>query len=185
MNRAVFLDRDGVINKAVIKNGKPYPPKNLDTLELIDNVKDLLHLLKKEGFKLIVVTNQPDVARKKISKRTVDLINNYLLNLLPIDNIETCFHDDSDNCICRKPLPGLILSSAKRYNIDLKKSYLIGDRWKDIAAGKAANCKTIFIDYNYDEINSIRADITTFSLKEAVEKILTDNEKKNEIFGQS
>ena len=182
MNKAVFLDRDGVVNKAVIKNGKPIPPKNLQNLELTEGVLALLNSLKKEGFILLVITNQPDVARKKIDKSVVEEINKYLIDTLPIDEIKTCFHDDIDNCNCRKPLPGLIYEAAQTYNIDLKTSYFIGDRWKDISAGYSANCKTIFIDYGYDEVNDIKADFTTFNLKDAVNIIIEDKREKDGIF---
>jgi len=175
-NKAIFLDRDGVVNKAIVKRGKPYPPQNIEELILTENVRYFLNLLKDQNYKLIVVTNQPDVARKITSREMVNNINNYLLECLPIDSVETCFHDDYDRCSCRKPLPGLILKAAHKYDINLKASYLIGDRWKDISAGMAASCKTIFIDYKYNEYNSIKADFNVLNLKEAVQIILKRDE---------
>jgi D-glycero-D-manno-heptose 1,7-bisphosphate phosphatase len=150
-NKAVFLDRDGVLNKVILKNGRPYPPSNILELKLCEGVKEGLYKIKSKGYLLIGVTNQPDVSRGKTTKEMVEEINNSLLRSLPLDDIKTCFHDDVDQCFCRKPKPGMIMESAIHKNIDLSKSYIIGDRKKDIDAGKNAGCKTIFIDYNYEE----------------------------------
>jgi len=172
MSKAVFLDRDGVINRAIIRDGKPFSPSSLENLEILPGVKKALTDLRLGGYMLIVVTNQPDVARGKASRDSVDVINNYLLNHLPIDEIQTCFHDDKDICKCRKPLPGLLLESAKRHEVNLKKSYMVGDRWKDIEAGIAAGCKTIFIDYGYLERRPENFDHIVKSLIEASNLIL-------------
>jgi D-glycero-D-manno-heptose 1,7-bisphosphate phosphatase len=151
IRRAVFLDRDGVINKAVVRNGVPFPPASLEETKIIPGVKEGLSLLKDANYMLIVVTNQPDVARGKVEKKNVEAINSWLSQSLPLDEIRTCYHDDVDKCDCRKPKPGLILESAHLHNIDLRQSFMIGDRWRDIAAGEAAGCRTIFIDYGYAE----------------------------------
>jgi D-glycero-D-manno-heptose 1,7-bisphosphate phosphatase len=149
--RAVFLDRDGVINRAIVRDGKPYPPSTPDELELMPGVEGALRRLKSAGFLLIVVTNQPDVARGTATRVDVDRIHATLARTLPIDEFCVCFHDDSDHCTCRKPLPGMLLDSAVRWHIDLAKSYMIGDRWRDVAAGQAAGCDAVFIDHGYDE----------------------------------
>ena len=120
--KAVFLDRDGVLNRAIIRDGKPYPPTSLERLEILPGVKEVLSRLRISGYLLVVVTNQPDVARGTISKDTVEDIHRYMLKNLPLDEISTCFHDDSDNCACRKPKPGAILSAAKKHGLDLKSS---------------------------------------------------------------
>lgn len=151
MNKAIFFDRDGVINKSIIKNNKPCPPKNLEELELIDGIHLLIWGLKQKGFLIFVITNQPDVARGTQTKSMVEALNTNIKKELPIDEIFTCYHDDGDNCICRKPMPGFILQAKDKYNIDLKQSWVIGDRWKDIQAGKHADCFTIFVDYGYCE----------------------------------
>lgn len=151
MNRAVFLDRDGIVNKAIVKDGKPYPPKDVNQIHFIKYFQNVMNRLKKEGFKVFVFTNQPDVARGTQTKEQVEKINNYIFKKLPIDKIYCCYHDDKDNCECRKPKPGMILQAAKEFDIDLKKSWVIGDRSKDIEAGIAAGCKTIFVDYGYKE----------------------------------
>jgi len=172
LNKAIFLDRDGVINEPVILNGKPYPPATVNELKLFDGVAESLLALREAGYLLIVVTNQPDVARGKTPMRVVNEINNYLMSNLPLDAIHVCFHDDSDQCNCRKPLPGLLLNAAKEFNIELSESYMVGDRWKDIAAGQAAGCKTVWIDACYDEKKPVNPDITVSSLWEASKIIL-------------
>lgn len=178
MNKAVFLDRDGVINRAIILDGKPFPPPTIEELEILPGVEQALSSLRRNGYMLIVVTNQPDVSRGKTSRESVDLINEFLLTNLSIDEIQTCFHDDKDACMCRKPLPGLVLNAAQKHGIDLKKSYVIGDRWKDIDAGVAAGCKTIFIDYGYQEKHPINFDHRVRSLLEASNLILKDKNGK-------
>lgn len=175
MKRAVFLDRDGVINKAVVINGKPYPPANLDAMELIPYVSEGLDILSKEGYLLIVITNQPDVARKKLSRHSVEEIHTYLGHCLPITEFKTCYHSDEHHCDCRKPAPGALLSAAKKYTIDLSKSYMIGDRWRDIEAGEQAGCQTIFIDYAYAEKQPTTMNFRVQTFKEAVHIILGRN----------
>ncbi|TAK74927.1 MAG: HAD family hydrolase [Gammaproteobacteria bacterium] len=164
--RAVFLDRDGVINRAIIKSGKPYPPATLDEVEIIEDVPAALAILKDLGFLLIGATNQPDVARGTTTKEFVETVNAILVKELPLLDIKVCYHDDTGGCYCRKPLPGLLLQAAKEHNIDLTKSIMIGDRWKDIDAGKNAGCQTIWINRVYSE-KSPTPDFTTTSLLEA------------------
>ena len=175
MPNAVFLDRDGVINSAVVVNGKPFPPSNLSELNLLKGVQQALRLLDDAGWLLIVVTNQPDVARGTKSKKDIENIHSYLSAILPIKEFKVCYHDDADNCSCRKPLPGMILDAAKIYNINLVNSYMIGDRWRDIEAGLNAGCKTIFIDYNYDERQPENFDYSAKSLIEATGIILGES----------
>jgi len=172
MRRAVFLDRDGVINRAVVRDGKPYPPTNLSEMEILPGVQVAMALLHEAGFLLIVVTNQPDVARGTTSKAVVEEINHYLASRLPIDEFRTCYHDNGDGCDCRKPLPGALLSAAKQHNIDLSNSYMIGDRWRDTEAGQQAGCQTIFIDYGYSEMQPESANHRVHSLTEATQIIL-------------
>jgi len=172
MRRAVFLDRDGVINRAIVRNGKSFPPGSLDEVEILSGVKFALDNLKIAGYFLIVVTNQPDVATGKTSKLVVDQINSYLANSLPIDEFRTCYHNDKDGCQCRKPLPGALLDAAIEYHIDLKRSFMIGDRWRDIESGAAAGCKTFFINYGYLEKQPDYPDFIVSSLAEAAEIII-------------
>ena len=150
-NRAVFLDRDGVLNRAIIRSGRPFPPRNLTELQIPEDVPPGLRALKGAGFLLIGVTNQPDVARGEQARETVEAIHESLLKTLPLDEILVCYHDDHDACECRKPKPGLLCQAARRYGIDLSSSFMVGDRWKDVEAGQRAGCITILLDRQYAE----------------------------------
>lgn len=172
MKKAIFLDRDGVINKAFVINGKPYPPYKLTDVKILNGVKKAMSLLKSSQWMIIVITNQPDVSRGITSQLKVEKINDFLKLKLPIDEIYTCYHDNNDYCECRKPKPGSIKLAAKNNTIDLKESYMIGDRWSDIEAGKIAGCKTIFIDNNYIEKKPFNYTFRVKSLKEATDIIL-------------
>ena len=172
MKRAVFLDRDGVINRAIVREGRPYPPADLAALEILPGAADAMHSLHKAGWLLIVVTNQPDVARGTKSRANVEAINAHLQQCLPIDEFRTCYHDSSDRCNCRKPLPGALLAAADAHGIDLASSYMIGDRWRDTEAGERAGCKTIFLDYGYYEKQPEKFNHRVCSLAEAADIIL-------------
>lgn len=177
-NKAVFLDRDGVLNQAVVKNGKPYPPANAAELVLAPDAKAALQELKARGFLLLVVTNQPDVAKGITSRQAVDAINHKLASELPVDDVFVCYHQDSDNCDCRKPKPGMILQGARKHNVDLAESFMVGDRWRDVEAGQNAGCRTVFIDGGYEERQPARiADTRVNSLKEATNWILQECRK--------
>lgn len=170
--RAVFLDRDGVINRAIVRDGRPYPPANLATLEVLPGVPNAMHSLKQAGWLLIVVTNQPDVARGAAAFEDVEAINNHLQQCLPIDEFRTCYHDVNHGCNCRKPLPGALLAAAEAHAIDLASSFMVGDRWRDTEAGERAGCKTIFLDYGYNEKQPENYNYRVHSLAEAVKIIL-------------
>jgi D-glycero-D-manno-heptose 1,7-bisphosphate phosphatase len=171
LKRAVFLDRDGVLNKVSLRNGKPHPPDSLKDLIIMEGVKEAVDLLRQLEFELVVVTNQPDVARGFLATDDVDLIHGYLGNILQLKYFYTCFHDDSDFCNCRKPLPGLIFEAAASIGIDLAKSFMVGDRWRDIAAGLSAGCSCYFIDYSYTERRPEGAFTSVGSLLEAARHI--------------
>ena len=172
MKRAIFLDRDGVINRTIVRDGKPYPPASLATLEILPGVADALQSLHEAGWLLIVVTNQPDVARGTTTIADVEAINAHLRNYLPIDEFRTCYHDNLDGCNCRKPLPGALFAAADAHGIDLASSYMVGDRWRDTVAGERAGCKTIFIDYGYSELRPKNFSFRVQSLAEATNIIL-------------
>ena len=172
MRRAVFLDRDGVINRALVRNGRPYPPATLFEVEILPGVRQAMLALHKKDWLLVVVTNQPDVARGTTLLAEVEAINAYLRQELPIDEFRTCYHDDGDGCRCRKPLPGALLDAAIAHNIELEASYMVGDRWRDTEAGTRAGCKTIFIDYGYDEKQPVGVDFRVSSLLVATNIIL-------------
>ena len=170
--RAVFLDRDGVINATVVRDGKPYPPASVDVLEIIPDVPQALADLRAAGFTLVVVTNQPDVARGKTPRATIDAIHDHLRSKLPLDAIYACFHDDADHCNCRKPKPGMLVDAARDMDLDLPSSFMVGDRWRDIDAGIAAGCHTIWINQHYAERVPTRFDVEVGSLTEAAGFIL-------------
>lgn len=178
VTRAVFLDRDGVINRAVLRGGLPYPPQTVQDLEILPGVPEALALLKSAGFRLVVVTNQPDVARGAQTREGVEAIHGALLKTLPLDGVKVCYHDDSDQCTCRKPAPGMILEAAREQNVELARSYMVGDRWKDIEAGERAGTVTILIENEYPEKRSGAAAARVKSLREAAEWIIS-REKVN------
>ena len=151
MNSALFLDRDGVINYSIIREKRPYAPICHDELKIIPEIKGVIDFFKLKLFKILVITNQPDVARGKVTKDEVEKINTSILSQLSIDEIFTCYHDNQDQCECRKPKPGAFMTLSQKYNIDLSKSIMVGDRAKDIEAAKNANCPSVFIDYGYNE----------------------------------
>jgi D-glycero-D-manno-heptose 1,7-bisphosphate phosphatase len=170
--RAVFLDRDGVINRAVVRNGKPYPPSSVLELEILPGVGDALNRLESAGFDLIVVTNQPDIARGTTTSAAVDDINRKLAESLPLREFRICPHDADDQCDCRKPKPGLLLQASGELGIDLSSSFMVGDRWRDVEAGRRAGCRTLFIDYGYDEQQPDAYDYRVTSLSDAADVIL-------------
>lgn len=173
VRKAVFLDRDGVLNASVVRDGKPYPPASRAEAELLPGVEEACRHLSQAGALLICVTNQPDVARGSQSVEEIDAINNWLRETLGLNEVRVCPHDDQDDCPCRKPRPGLLTAAAETYGIDLAASVMVGDRWRDIAAGQAAGCQTVFIDHGYDERQPEQPDFTFASLAEAVPAILT------------
>jgi D-glycero-D-manno-heptose 1,7-bisphosphate phosphatase len=175
LRRAVFLDRDGVINRAIVRNGKPYPPQSAAELEILPGVAESLLRLRAAGLLNIVVTNQPDVGMGIQQRSVVEEMHSRLRQELAVDSIMTCFHVDADNCPCRKPRPGMLISASMDYGIDLAKSYMIGDRWRDVEAGQAAGCRApFFVDYGYSERRPANLYIAVKSASEAAELILAD-----------
>ena len=185
MRRAVFLDRDGVINRAVIRNGKSYPPATLDDFEFLPSVVRTALALRKAGFLIIVVTNQPDVATGLQQLGVVEAMHDKIRVAEICDDIKACYHTDADECYCRKPKPGMLLEAARQWQIDLKGSFMVGDRWRDVAAGKAAGCHTFFIDYQYREKCAVKPDTVVASLEEAGGLILQNLSTKELRSGDS
>jgi len=142
---AVFLDRDGVLNKTVWRDGLARPPQTLDEFCLLPGVSQACRMLCEAEFLLVVVTNQPDVARGTQQRHVVEAMHRALLAKLPITDVHVCYHDDRDGCTCRKPLPGMLLAAALRWNLSLEDSVMVGDRCKDIAAGQRAGCATVLV----------------------------------------
>jgi D-glycero-D-manno-heptose 1,7-bisphosphate phosphatase len=174
VTRAVFLDRDGVLNEPIVRDGKPFPPSRLEELRIYPEAAGALARLREAGYLLIVVTNQPDVSRGTQARAAVEAMDAQVRAALPVDEIRVCFHDDRDQCHCRKPKPGLVLDAAAAHGIALPESFLIGDRWRDIDCGAAAGVRTVWIDRGYKERGpSYAADFRCVSLAEAVDWILS------------
>ena len=172
--RAVFLDRDGVINRALTRDDKPYPPTTLAEFEILPGVIEACLQLQQAGFLLVVTTNQPDVGRGTMVQATVEELHAYMRRELPLDRVEVCYHPGKglSDCDCRKPKPGMLLRAARELNINLAASWMVGDRWRDIDCGHAAGCRTVFIDYDYDEALKQPPDFRVKNLPEAARIIL-------------
>jgi D-glycero-D-manno-heptose 1,7-bisphosphate phosphatase len=170
----VFLDRDGVINRALERENKPFAPSSLAEFEILPGVPEACRCLKQAGFLLVVATNQPDVGRGTLSQKAVEEIHAEMRRRLPIDRVEVCYHPGQglSDCDCRKPKPGMLLRAARELNIDLARSWMVGDRWRDVESGHAAGCRTIFIDRGYAEELKHPPDFCARNLLEAAEIIL-------------
>lgn len=171
--RAVFLDRDGVINRALERQSKPYPPASLSEFEILPGVPEACAKLKQAGFLLIVATNQPDVGRGAITQGSVEAIHAFMCAQLPIDRVEVCYHAGrgEPECDCRKPRPGMLLRAARALGLDLPQCWMVGDRWRDVDCGHAAGCRTIFVDHGYAEALRQPPDFRVRGLLEAAEII--------------
>jgi D-glycero-D-manno-heptose 1,7-bisphosphate phosphatase len=177
---AVFLDRDGVLNRSIDRNGVPSPPISLDDFELLPGVRDAVDRLKDAGFVLVVVTNQPDIARGTQEPSVVDAMNQVVIRELGIDAVLVCPHDDADDCVCRKPKPGLLLEAMDRFDIDRDRSFMVGDRWRDVSAGRAAGCRTIQVGSLDEGSQSVVATVRRADLADAARWILSQEVLKTE-----
>jgi len=164
---AVFLDRDGVINEVELRDGKPHPPASLARLRILPGVPDAIRAFREAGLRVIVVTNQPDIRTGVQTREVVERMHELLGRELAIDAFKVCFHVDADACGCRKPAPGMLLEAAREFGLDLSRSFLVGDRWRDIDAGRAVGCRTFWIDCGYRERPAVGADFVVKSLAEA------------------
>jgi D-glycero-D-manno-heptose 1,7-bisphosphate phosphatase len=174
MRRAVFLDRDGVLNQSFLMDGIPKPPINPSEVVILERVSQAIQILKNHGLLVVVVTNQPDVARGTMSRNQAEAINDRVQDLTSLEHFYSCFHDDVDECDCRKPSPGLLRLAALELEINLSQSFLVGDRWRDIQAGNAVNCKSFFIDYSYSEKQPNKPFVTVKSLYHAAQLIVKE-----------
>jgi D-glycero-D-manno-heptose 1,7-bisphosphate phosphatase len=170
---AVFLDRDGVLNRTFLRGSVTHPPQTLEEFELLPGVEEATRKLAEAGLPLVVVTNQPDVARGIQSRAVVEEMNDVLRRTLPVLDVVACYHDSGDHCSCRKPRPGMLLGAAQRWGLDLSRSTMIGDRWSDIEAGQAAGCLSLLVVTPQSGIERCRPDHCVTSLAEAAEWILT------------
>jgi D-glycero-D-manno-heptose 1,7-bisphosphate phosphatase len=172
VSRAVFLDRDGVLVHALGGKGAPRSARTLAELELLPDVEEACSILKQAGFTLVVVTNQPEIARGTLNAETVTRQNDVLRAALPLDEIVVCPHDDEDGCECRKPKPGMLVDAAARLGLDLASSFMVGDRWRDVEAGRRAGCRVVFVDRAHDEHRGAEPDAAVPSLADAARWIL-------------
>lgn len=170
--RAVFLDRDGVLNRSLVVEGKPFAPRRLRDFRLLPGAAAAVRRLKTAGFVVVVVTNQPDIGNGLVEAATVAEMNRRLMARAPVDEVRVCPHTRRDGCACRKPRPGMLVDAAARFAVDLTRSTMVGDRAGDIEAGRAAGCFTIKIERGYAEPPGPQPDMTVRSLAEAVEAIL-------------
>jgi D-glycero-D-manno-heptose 1,7-bisphosphate phosphatase len=177
---AVFLDRDGVLNEVFIRDGVPTPPQSIGQFRLLPGVPEACAELRAAGLVLVVVTNQPDIARGTQTRATVDRIHEQLRALIPLDEICVCPHDDSDRCACRKPQPGMLLEAAQRLNLDLRRSVCVGDRWRDIEAAQRAGVRAVHIECHYDEKPVVGADAVATSLPDAMAWIRTFTQREGD-----
>jgi D-glycero-D-manno-heptose 1,7-bisphosphate phosphatase len=177
VRRAVFLDRDGVLVAAAVREGIPRPIEDEQAFELLPGVDEACEALRAAGFALVVVTNQPDIARGTVSAETVERINRLLRSVLPLDDVRVCPHDDGDNCDCRKPRPGLLVDAAAEWGLTLAESFMVGDRWRDVEAGRRAGCRVVFVDRGYEETSALEADAVVAGLPEAANWILRREER--------
>jgi len=162
--KAIFFDRDGVINEIVWRKNLPASPRTMQEWKLNKELAKIMLALKEKGYKIFAVTNQPDVARNLMDKEVLQAMHQDMCDHLPLDEVMACTHDNKDNCECRKPKPGMLLMLAKKWQIDLRQSFMVGDSWKDIDAGKAAGCKTILVDAIYNQ--KVSADYRIKNLNE-------------------
>lgn len=181
MTRAVFLDRDGVLNEVIMRaDGKPLSPDTVEEMVIPADVAPSLARLKAAGFRLLMATNQPDIARGRLTRAQVDAMNDHLRGKLPLDAVEVCAHDDPDGCDCRKPKPGLLVRAAARDGIDLSRSFMVGDRFRDVEAGNAAGCRTVLVGNGYGEPFKCQPDVAVRSLTEAADWILRQPAQKQD-----
>ena len=167
MNKAVFLDRDGVINRTFVRQGRPYAPRQAAQFEILPGVPEAIQTFKRAGYFVVVVTNQPDVATGAVSQAVIEEMHDHLRDETSVDAIKVCYHTDKHQCDCRKPKPGMLLETAHEQSLCLSDSWMIGDRWSDVEAGRRAGCKTVWIRSNYQEQQAANPDLVADSLLEA------------------
>jgi D-glycero-D-manno-heptose 1,7-bisphosphate phosphatase len=169
---AVFLDRDGVIAVPEFRDCRSFAPRKLADFRLYAEAAASLHRLKRAGFLLAVVTNQPDVGDGLTARSEVEAMHEVMRQALPVDVIKVCFHGHADRCQCRKPSPGMLLEAASELGIDLARSYMVGDRASDVEAGRRTGCATVFIDLDYAEPAPTAPDYVVHSVAEAADVII-------------
>ena len=174
---AVFLDRDGTLNLQVVRAGKPYPPATMDEFALFPGVPEACAQLAAAGYVLVVATNQPDVGRGDQAQSVVEAMHARLRELVPaLTHIEVCYAPGQGVAHAedyrRKPAPGMITDAASNLGLDLARSWMVGDRWRDIDCGQRAGLRTVFIDFGYDEALRAAPDFTVQDFTAAAAVIL-------------
>lgn len=170
-NRAIFLDRDGVLTVSTVRKGKGYAPLSLDQFRFYPGVANCVNRIRELGFIPILVSNQPDVANGLLPIHVLEQMNQKIRQELDITEINNCTHNNENQCLCRKPKPGMLTASANKLGINMNESWMIGDRDGDISAGIAAGCRTIFIDRNLRAESGELAHLICGSLEEAIDFI--------------
>ncbi len=173
MRPGVLLDRDGVLNRVVLREGRGASPRSFAEFQLLPGVRAAVESLRDAGLPVLVVTNQPDIARGLLAPEELERMHEHLRGHVPVDRIYTCTHDDSDRCICRKPRPGLLLRAAAEFQLDLEHSWMVGDSWNDVEAARAAGCRMILVAGAHADAGTKRPEFVAVSLPDAVEIILS------------
>ena len=175
MRRAVFIDRDGVIVRNVKREGFAVPtaPFLFSEFSFFPNVSEALRLLRSHGFLCILVTNQPDVAYGHITRDEWEKIHDEVRKL-PLDDVFVCMHTRCDNCECKKPKPGMLFAAQRKWNIDLARSFMVGDTDNDTIAGSAAGCATILVDAEYNR--EVKSDFRAADFLEAARLVISQND---------
>lgn len=169
LRSAVFLDRDGVLNEIVERDGQPASPRSLDELRLVPDL-EAVNRLADAGHLVFITTNQPDVARGHVGSDVIEGVMDRIRSRVHVDDTRVCTHEDADACACRKPKPGMLMDLARHWHVDLARSWMIGDMWQDVAAARAAGCRSVLIRTAYNRDAS--ADLEADTLAEAVERVL-------------
>jgi D-glycero-D-manno-heptose 1,7-bisphosphate phosphatase len=182
MSRAVFFDRDGVLNSVVLRDGRSYAPLNLNEFHIDPEAPEAVERIRAAGLETVVVTNQPELSVGTLDQSVYDAMHEQIRTSLGINNFYVCPHTSDSGCVCHKPAPGLILDACQALGVEASGSYMIGDRWRDIGAGKAAGCLTILIKRDYSFVGcpagfTEEADVSVGSLSNAVSTILEHEQK--------
>lgn len=170
MKNGIFIERDGILNRAIVTGQNQASPLTLEQFQINDAAIPLLQDLKAAGFVLIATTNQPAVSRGTLSRRELDRMHDQLRKRFPLDDVLLCPHDESDECPCRKPEPGLFTEAAFKWHLDLERSFVISDKWQDARAARAVGCTSLLLKSPW--IGNGHHDFVLASLDAIVAKIL-------------
>lgn len=171
MAGGVFLDRDGVLNVPTVIDNKAHAPLSLKDFSIVPGAPAAVERIRDAGFPVIIVTNQPQIATGSLQWDALHAMHTMLQAQVAVDDIFVCHHEDSERCTCRKPKPGMLEEAAGKWRLDLSRSYLIGDTWRDIEAGRAAGCYTVLLDRPYSGPSEPECRVDT--LAQAVDHILS------------